>query len=635
MSQEVIRKPQVSTYYAGRLMHFIDEWHKITSDNRVLSYVQGLQLPFRSYPNQTIGPMEPSWSLSEQEAISHSILELSNNGAICTVEPIVDQYVSKIFLVPKADGGSRLILNLKSLNSYIWADHFKLEDHKTVAKIIQRGMYMGTIDLKDAYLMVPIFEPHRKYLRFSFQNKLYQYNCMPFGLNCAPLVFTKLLRPALSYLRSRGFLSVLYLDDFLIFGTSYRDCLKNIKSTIVILNKLGFIINYEKSKLVPSHQVKYLGFLYNSMDMSISLPQEKIDKVIKLLKKFSALQECTIREFAEFLGTLCSICTAVRYGWVYTKLFERQKFLALRKSGDNYNCKMVLPPTLKEDFTWWLQRVPCARNNIKVDSYRLEIFSDASKTGWGAFCNGKRCHGFWSDLEREEHINILELKAAFLALKSFASYLSDCNVLCRVDNTTALAYINRMGSVQYPTLNKLSRLIWQWCETRNIFLFASYIPSQDNAEADAESRKRLAQETEWQLNNSAFQKIVSSFGSPAIDLFASKDNQKCQKYISWQGEPGCIAVDAFTVNWNSYFFYAFPPFSLILRVLQKIIEDRARGIVVVPLWPTQPWFPLFSSMLENNFIVFQPSKDLLSFNRMPHPIWNKITLAAGILSYNH
>lgn len=232
----------------------------------------------------------------------------------------------------------------------------------------------------------------------------------------------------------------------------------------------------------------------------------------------------------------------MKYSWLYTKLFERHKFLALRRSAKNYDCKMILPPSLRQDFEWWMRKVPHAKNNIKIDYYSLEIYSDASKTGWGAFCNGQRRHGYWSDLEQQEHINVLELKAAFMALKSFATNMSQCNILCRVDNTTALAYINRMGSVQFPALNKLSRLIWQWCECRDIFIFASYIRSRDNAEADSESRRSLAQETEWQLSNSAFEKIISSFGPPDIDLFASRTNSKCHNYVSWLGDSDCVAV---------------------------------------------------------------------------------------------
>lgn len=64
-----------------------------------------------------------------------------------------------------------------------------------------------------------------------------------------------------------------------------------------------------------------------------------------------------------------------------------------------------------------------------------------------------------------------------------------------------------MGSIQHPHLNDLARNIWQWCEARNIWLYASYINTRDNKEADFESRKTNP-DTEWELSDKAFQKII-------------------------------------------------------------------------------------------------------------------------------
>lgn len=105
---------------------------------------------------------------------------------------------------------------------------------------------------------------------------------------------------------------------------------------------------------------------------------------------------------------------------------------------------------------------------------------------------------------------------------------------------------------------------------------------EDNVQADKASRMHLAKETEWELMDEAFRDIVGVFGMPDIDLFASSFNTNCKRFVPWLGDPQCVTVDAFTCNWSNFFVYAFPPFSLILRVLRKITEDQARGIVVVP-----------------------------------------------------
>lgn len=195
-----------------------------------------------------------------------------------------------------------------------------------------------------------------------------------------------------------------------------------------------------------------------------------------------------------------------------------------------------------------------------------------------------------------------------------------------------LRYVHRMGGVQYPHLNYLANMIWKWCGERHIFIFASYIKSALNVEADSESRKFNVY-TEWELQSQLFSRIIQCLGNPDIDLFASRVNAKCTKYISWKRDPYAYNIDAFTIDWSPYFFYAFPPIALILKTLNKIISDKATGIVVVPQWPSQPWYPLFISLSVGEVMIFPPSKYLLSSTfRSIHPLHQHLTLVASVLS---
>ncbi|KYN09293.1 hypothetical protein ALC57_18589, partial [Trachymyrmex cornetzi] len=228
-----------------------------------------------------------------------------------------------------------------------------------------------------------------------------------------------------------------------------------------------------------------------------------------------------------------------------------------------------------------------------------EIFSDSSLSGWGGYCDGVSVSGFWNDKDRKNHINYLELLAAFLTLKCFASHCSQSEILLRLDNNTAIAYINRAGGVRFPHLSELSRKIWDWCEGRALWLKATYISSKDNVEADRASRITNI-DTEWELSPSAFNQIERSFGPFSVDLFASRTNKKCTRFFSRFPDPEAESVDAFTKTWNKEAFYAFPPFALISRTLRKIINDNAEGVIVVPLWPTQPWYYLYLCSLNQS-----------------------------------
>jgi len=113
-------------------------------------------------------------------------------------------------------------------------------------------------------------------------------------------------------------------------------------------------------------------------------------------------------------------------------------------------------------------------------------------------------------------------------------------------------------------------------------------------------------------------------------------SEEFPKFISWHPDPKSESVDAFTSNWGSIFFYAFPPFCLIPRVLRKIQNDKARGILVAPIWTAQAWYPLYMSMKVSQLIMLGPHKDLLycPLTGRSHPMSNSIRLMAAILSSN-
>lgn len=262
-------------------------------------------------------------------------------------------------------------------------------------------------------------------------------------------MFTKLLKPVLNFIRERRWLSTAYLDDTLCIGRSLSECRENVVATRKIFEELGFIINEEKSKHELDYKYNYLGFIINSRDMALSLPGEKKCKLIKTIQEFLSKDSCLIREMAGLIVILVAACPDVPYGMLYTKMLEREKMKALILNDQNFDRGMIIHSHVKKDLEWWLNKIPVIKNPIRSLNYTLEIFSNSSLTGWGAHCNGENAHGFWSQKEKKLHINQLEIIAAFLALKCFAKEAQNCEILLRVDNTTAISYINRMGGVQY------------------------------------------------------------------------------------------------------------------------------------------------------------------------------------------
>ena len=176
----------------GRLSNFVEGWKRITNYPYVLSIVaKGYRLRFTSPPllRQTpweIGsPQDPQEILGMREQIT---LMLQKN-AMTEVPPDSPGFYSNVFLVRKASGGWRPVIDLKNLNAHIHAPHFRMFTTSSVLSSVEKGDYAFKIDLQDACFHVPIHPSSRKYLRFAFENRVYQFQVLPFGLNTAPQVF--------------------------------------------------------------------------------------------------------------------------------------------------------------------------------------------------------------------------------------------------------------------------------------------------------------------------------------------------------------------------------------------------------------------------------------------------------------
>ena len=180
-------------------------------------------------------------------------------NAITEVPPDSPGFYSNVFLVRKASGGWRPVIDLKSLNTHIHAPHFRMFTTNSVLSSVQRGDYAFKIDLQDAYFHVPIHPRSRKYLRFAFENRVYQFQVLPFGLNMAPQVFTRLGHTVTGYLHLQGISVIPYLDDWLIHHPDPKVLLRHQAQLLNMLDLVGFVLNRKKSELDLTQDIQFLG----------------------------------------------------------------------------------------------------------------------------------------------------------------------------------------------------------------------------------------------------------------------------------------------------------------------------------------------------------------------------------------
>ena len=210
------------------------------------------------------------------------------------------------------------------------------------------------------------------------------------------------------------------------------------------------------------------------------------------------------------------------------------------------------------------------------------IETDASQQGWWAVCKEVRTGGLWSQNERLLHINCLELLAGAFAVKCFTKNQICLHVRLRMDNTTATAYLNKLGGTRSLVLSNLAAELWSWALNRGMILSAEHLPGKWNTQADQESR-HYQDSSDWHLDSSLFLALMKIRGPCQIDLFANRLNAQLPAFFSWKPDPQGLASDAFQQAWNTWRNYAFPPFCLIMKTLAKLREEGGNLILITPV----------------------------------------------------
>ena len=188
---------QSSQTFAGRISLFKLNWKALTQETWVIQTVtEGYQIPLISTPNQHSPPFSPHLSPEDTAIMEEEIQSLLQKQAISQIPTAIEGFYSNMFIVPKKDGGQRPVINLKQLNRYVKSEHFKMEGLHTVKALLRKHDWMAKVDLKDAFFMVPVAPQFRQYLLFKLGKRIFQFNCLPFGLCTALRVFTKILKPA-------------------------------------------------------------------------------------------------------------------------------------------------------------------------------------------------------------------------------------------------------------------------------------------------------------------------------------------------------------------------------------------------------------------------------------------------------
>ena len=186
---------------------------------RVKHYHQWLciVIPFKAKFGQI--PFDPVrvQGTSKDQALATCIQSLLSKNTIERVENVKSLgFYSRLFLVYKPHQRWRLVMDLSRLNTFLYVEKFKMETPESIRTSLIPGEWVSSIDLLDAYLLIPIHPNSRKYLRFCLRSQVFQFTSLHFGLATAPQVFTMIVKEVKLMALSRGLRLHQYLVDWRI-----------------------------------------------------------------------------------------------------------------------------------------------------------------------------------------------------------------------------------------------------------------------------------------------------------------------------------------------------------------------------------------------------------------------------------
>ena len=292
---------------------------------------------------------------------------------------------------------------------------------------------------------------------------------------------------------------------------------------------------------------------------------------------------------------------------------------------------------MKLDLFWWIENMYAQFRIIARGNPDITMQTDASVIGWGAVLESKETRGRWSITEAKKHINYLEMLSVYFALKSFKDKIKGKHVTVLCDNSSAVAYINNMGGCKSADCNEIAKSIWAWCIDNDVWISCTHLTGKSYVEADCLSRS-FNDQLEWQLNEVVFESIVKVWGKPDIYLYASRLNNQVECYCAFKPDPYAKQSNAFLVDWGKFnCVYLFPPFSLLGSYTHKLIMDKPQAIIIIPLWPTQPWFSQIMQLLIDKPCILKRRETLLYLHhnkQHQHPLKDSLVLVASFVSGN-
>ena len=588
----------------GRIRFAKENWKIITPERSFAAKVvdKGFKIDWIGKPKLPLNLKNPHTDPEGQAVLDKEVASMQEKGVIRQVNGNPDGAVSPFWARPKAKPGQwRPILSMKKINKFIRYVKFKMTTVKKMRTWLRPDYYMTSLDLSDAYFSIPLHGTVYKFVRFVWRDLTYEYMTNMFGLGPSARLFTKVLAPVVRFLRkTQKALMVGYIDDFLQQDKDKEECARKTRAAVIIFFCLGFKVNGDKSEIEPVKKIQYLGLNWNTETMTVELPEKKVTDIENRATKIRSRGGCSLQEWKSFIGKLEATRSAVITAPLHFR--HLQALIPRGRNGEkNRNRFIPLTKDADRDLAWWIAHMrKHTSSSLSRQPCDLTIRTDASGLwGWGGHSSRGITQQQWKGREVSRHINWKEMEAARGCLQD--KMKDGEHILLEMESTVAVSFINKMGGTRSAPLRDKAIEIWNLVLEKKGWITARWIPREQNQMADLLSKESL-QTWEFGLNQDSLNKVTRKWGIPTMDLFASKNFHVTSNYCSVEADAAAAQIDAFRLqNWP-HWSYAFPPLPLLDLTLERIIEQKIKAIVVMPLWTQSLWWSKVETIREGQLL---------------------------------
>lgn len=553
-------------------------------------------------------------------------------------------YVSPAFLVPKKDGGWRMVVDLRHLNQFCKKRTTRYEGLKTLKRLARQDDYMVSWDVGDGFYHIAIAEEDRQYFTFRLGGRLLRLAALPMGWINSPFYFTKVMRALVAYLRAPalatrtarraapprggsgkpsrsarrqrnrvepvldgpfekrtvGLRLLPFVDDFLALLPTEKEAYRARDFVEATLNRLGLTRKPGKGAWEhPVQRLEHLGMVVDTKKGVFQITPAKLNKLRITAKDVlcrAARQRRLINKKA--LAKFCGQANAVSLAVPEARFRLRELYWCMSsEAGWGKLANVRLTAQAWRDLEWWqsLAKQKDIARCIWRSPDTATLHCDASKepgvgAAWGAMLNHnptKTARGFFSEEDLQHHITHLELVAVRHAIETFLPELRGRRVKLFEDNQAVMHILNNLSS-RSPALMDEMRRLYFLMDTNEISLRAEYIRSAKNVVADALSRVAPSRD-DRSLLPEVFEDLEQRWGPHTVDRFAAAINTHCRRYNSRWRDPGSEAVDAMAQDWTGEHNFVHPPWEELPDVVEKLRCSGAMATVIAPLWPAAAW----------------------------------------------